>query len=396
MARGRIFLLLGLVAVALGLRVSALSIDGHAGDVRIMAGWAERMAHVGPWRFYDDSIAIYPTLLYPLWLLGATLDADALRLAVSALSIPFDLAIGALLFVLGNSGGRRDAAVVAALYLLNPAVLLAGPAWGQVDSAGTLPYLGALLASGAGRHGIAGGLAVVAGLVKPQFGLVLLPVIAVATLRARGERRLGPVARAGLGAVIGYVLVAVPLALHPWRFLGLLSHAANVQPQTSLHAFNPWGLLVGFDVPDEPYIGVASVLLLLGLGGSLLGLRRGTDPASILASGALLVLAFYFLPTRVHERYLFPAMAVLAPFAAASGARLIAYVALSAGFAASLVYALEQTTSFALPAPMAAAVTSPAAVWAIGLVMSGAALAWVWLIGVRRPSLPPAWAGPGP
>ena len=389
-------MLLGLVALALGLRALALGVDGHAGDVRIMAAWAERMAEVGPWRFYDDSIAIYPTLLYPLGLLGVTLDGDALHLAVSALSIPFDLAIGALLFVLGSPRGGRDAAVVAALYLLNPAVLLAGPAWGQVDSAGTLPYLGALLASAAGRHGIAGGLAVVAGLVKPQFGLVLLPVIVVATLTARGERRLGPVARAGLGAVIGYVLVAVPLALHPWRFLGLLSYAANVQPQTSLHAFNPWGLFVGFDMPDEPYIGVASVLLLLGLGGSLLGLRRGTDPASVLASGALLVLAFYFLPTRVHERYLFPATAVLAPFAAAGGARLIAYVALSAGFAASLIYALERTTSFALPAPMAAAVTSPAAVWAIGLVMIGAAVAWVWLIGVRRPSLPPAWAGPGP
>ena len=384
----RLLLLLALLAPALGLRLLALGIAGHDGDVRVMAGWAERMAEVGPWSFYDGSSAIYPALLYPLWLLGAALDGEALHLAIKGLSIPFDLAIGALLFWFGLSRGTRWAAGISALYLFNPGALLAGPVWGQVDSAGTLAYLAALLASAARRDGLAAGLAVVAGLVKPQFGLVALPILAVAIIRAVRSRRAAPAVNAFIGLVAGYALIAVPLALHPGRYLPLLTDAATRQPQTSLNAFNPWGLLVGFDLPDGPYVGIGSVLLLLGLAGALIGLRRGTDVANILAAGALVVLAFYFLPTRGHERYLFPAIAVLAPFALNGRAELGAYLAMSIGFGASLVYALETTTSFALPAPIAALLTSSAGIWAIGLVLIASAVAWAWMLGVRSPRLP--------
>jgi hypothetical protein len=108
----------------------------------------------------------------------------------------------------------------------------------------------------------------------------------------------------------------------------------------------------------------------------------------VLAVGTALVLAFYFLPTRVHERYLFPALALLAPFALAGWRELVSYVALSLGFAASLLYALHETTPFNLPEPWAAAITSHAGVWAIGLVLIGSGVAWAWLLVVRRPRLP--------
>lgn len=63
----------------------------------------------------------------------------------------------------------------------------------------------------------------------------------------------------------------------------------------------------------------------------------------ILAVGLFVIFAFYFLPTRVHERYLFPAMAVLAPLAAGNWRVLVAYLLLTAGFAASMLYALVDT-----------------------------------------------------
>jgi hypothetical protein len=378
-----------LLLIGLVVRVGALPFEGHSGDVAIMARWAERMAEVGPWRFYEGDGSIYPALLYPLWALATDLDGPALDLAIKGLSIPFDIVIGVVLYVFVRERATELAGLAAAAaYLLNPAVILAGPVWGQVDSAGTLAFLGALLASGYRRDGIAGGLAVAATFCKPQFGLVVLPVLLVAAIRARRERSLGTLGRAAGGMAVGWLVIGLPLALHPMRYLELLSNTAGQQPSTSLHAFNPWGLLVGFGVPDSGYVLIGAVALLAGVVAVLSGLRRGDDMTTILAVGAMLVIAFYFLPTRVHERYLFPAMALLVPFAVANAGQLIAYLVMATGFAASLLYTLHDITAFELPAGLASALVTPAGVWAIGLTLMISAVAWTWLLLVRVPHLP--------
>lgn len=386
--RGLLLLIL-LLTVSVAVRIAALQVEGHTGDVRVTAGWAERMAEVGPWRFYEGSGSIYPALLYPLWALGSALDGEAVLLAIKGLSIPFDIAIGIGLHALMRRRSDEPTALaVAALYLLNPATLLAGPVWGQVDSAGTLPYLATLAALAARRVGLAGGLAVVATMVKPQFGLVVLPVLIVAGMRTRAVASWRPLIRAVGGMAGTYLVLAAPLALHPIRYLGMLAETAVRQPMTSLNAFNPWGLFVGFERDDAPYVGIGSLLLVVGVAVSLAALPRRPDLAVVLAAGAALVLAFYFLPTRVHERYLFPALALLAPFALAGWRELLSYVALSLGFAGSLLYALHQTTPFDLPEPWAAWITGDAGVWVIGLVLIGSGVAWAWLLVVRRPRLP--------
>jgi dolichyl-phosphate-mannose-protein mannosyltransferase len=379
-----------LLAIGLGLRLVLLDVDGHAGDVRVMLGWAERMADAGPGGFYDDRSSLYPALLYPLWLLGSLLDGEALRLAVKGLSIPFDAVLGVLLYVLVRSSGPLPALAASALYLLNPATLLAGPVWGQVDSAGTLACVASLGALASRRHGLAGGLSAVAGLLKPQFGFAALVVLVVALLEWRRAGTTRPLAAALLGMVLVTVMVAAPLALDPLRYMGILEATAVRHPETSLHAFNAWGLLVGFGVPDDPYVGIGGVLLVVGIAGAITGLRRRPDLAVVLGVGAVLALAFYFLPTRIHERYLFPAVALLAPFAVTGGVQLAAYAAISAAFAASLLYTLHETTAFTLPAGVAAWLVTPVGVWAIGLVLIASALAWSWMLVVRRPPWRPA------
>ena len=377
-----------LVVLGVAIRVAVLGVDGHGGDIAVMSAWAERMAEVGPCAFYAGAESIYPALLYPLWALGSTLDGDALAIAVKGLSIPFDVGIGLLLVAALRRAGTGPALGAAALYLLNPATIVAGPVWGQVDSAGTLAYLGSLVALAARRPVAAGALATIGGMMKPQFGLVALVVLASTLVEWRRGRGWRPVAGAAAGMAGAYVALATPLALHPLRYLELLERAATRQPETSLHAFNPWGLFVGFSIPDQPYVGLGTLLLMIGLAGSLLGLRRRADLAVLLGVGAVAALAFYFLPTRVHERYLFPALALLAPFAVTGLREVLAYGAISIGFLASLLYALHETTSFRVPQPAAGWLTSDAGIWAIGLVLMTSAVAWAWLLVVRRPRWP--------
>ncbi|HSM37832.1 MAG TPA: hypothetical protein VK838_00740, partial [Candidatus Limnocylindrales bacterium] len=98
------------------------------------------------------------------------------------------------------------------------------------------------------------------------------------------------------------------------------------------------------------------------------------------AVGAFVIFAFYFLPTRVHERYLFPAMAVLAPLAAVSWRVLGPYLALSAGFTLSLLYVLVDTTPFSLPPDWQEALVTRPMVWTLSVVLITAAATLVVLL----------------
>jgi dolichyl-phosphate-mannose-protein mannosyltransferase len=389
----------GLLLVALVLRLAVLPFPGHSGDVGVMSRWAENLAAFGPLSFYQHDTAIYPALLPFLWPLGLALDAPDLTVAIKAVSIPFDLLLGVLLYLV--VANRTDAArglLAAGLYLINPAAIIAGPLWGQVDAAGTLLYVGALVALSVHRFALAGGLAMLAGLAKPQFGLVALPVAIVAIQRWRQGDGLRPLGRAAAGGAVAGIGICLFAGLTPWRWFELFRDTAEFHQETSLGAFNIWALLVGFEVPDEPYVVIGGILLVAGVIGALLPLRRGHDLATLLAVGLMLAFAFYFLPTRVHERYLFPALAVAAPFAAVDRASLAAYLGLSLGFALSLLRVLVLTTSFRFYPELDAMLASDLMVWVIGLTLIGSALTLIrlTLTGAGDPLNAPSEASAAP
>jgi dolichyl-phosphate-mannose-protein mannosyltransferase len=380
-----------LLAGGLAIRLAVLDAPGHYGDAVVSGRWADNMARYGPWDFYRHDGAIYPALLYAYWPIGVLLDGAAQARAVKGLSIPFDLAIGVVTYLAARHFvGPLRALVAPALYLLNPAVLLAGPVWGQVDAAGTLAYALALLALAGRRFALAGASAVVALLVKPQFGLVLLPLAVVALLRWRSTRSLAPIVRAALGGGVAYALVALPLRMDPISYLGRVVGAGSFKEMSSANAANLWGLVQGYGIPDGGLVYVGGVLLLMGLTAALLPLLRRQDLWMILSVGVFVVFAFYFLPTRVHERYLFPAMAILAPLAAANWSVFAGYLLLTAGFAASLLFALVDTTPFRLWPWLDSLVTLPVArIWiSLTLIATAATLTLLLMVQRGRTSAP--------
>jgi Gpi18-like mannosyltransferase len=382
-ARWTAFVLAGLLLVGLVVRLQVMNIPGHGGDIAVIARWAARLAQYGPWDFYDHDSSVYPLLLYFYWPLGVLFRGDALLHAVKGLSIPFDLALAIVLYAIARRlTTDRRALLAPALYLLNPAVLLAGPIWGQVDAAGALAYVAALWVVAADRSSAAGALAVLAALAKPQFGLVALPVIATAILRGRRGARWRPLALSGLGAFAAYVVVALPLRLTPALYVEQVRFVGSEQRSTSLNAPNPWGMLIGYKIPDGGLFWVGAGLLLIGLAVALLPLWRRRDLPTILAVGLFVVFAFYFLPTRVHERYLFPAMAVLAPLAAANWRVLGLYLILTAAFALTLMSKLVTTPSsrFSLPPDLEHLLVQRTAVVWSGLIMLGVVAALVVLL----------------
>lgn len=386
-----------LLAAGLAIRLAVLDLPGHPGDANVIGRWADSLAGLGPWGFYGPDGSIYPALLYVYWPIGALLDGADQARAIKGVSIPFDLAVAVVVyFVAARLVGNGRALIAPALYLFNPAVLLAGPVWGQVDAAGTLAYLAALLALAGRRFGLAGAFAVMALMIKPQFGLVLLPVVTAAVIAWRASHSLAPMVRGFVGGLAAYLVIAIPLRLDPITYAGYVIGAGGFKDMSSANAANIWGLFHGYKIPDGGLLYVGAALLLLGLAAALLPLRRRRDLVTILAVGLFVIFAFFFLPTRVHERYLFPAMAVLAPLAAASWRLLAAYLVMTVAFAASLLYALVDTlkgtaTPFTVWPWAEDLVTQPMArIWISSTLIVTAVVVVVLLVRAPGPGRPPA------
>ena len=346
--------LVGLLVVAALIRIAGLVTPGHGGDLTAFVQWAEGAARVGLSGYYaHGGDSNYPPMLYLLWPLGIALDGADLMFVIRTLSIPFDLALGWLLYelVARATGRERQGLIAAAFYLLNPAVIIVGPMWGQVDGMGALPMVASIVAVARGRPFLAGALAVAAGLVKPQFGIAAFTLLGLGLfwLRAPEDRRR--LALLGLGAVVAFAVLLLPLGLGPFGYAGIMSDTFTRYPYISQFGFNPWGMVFGFGDRDDQWVRLGTALGALGIAGSLWLLRRRRDLVGLLGVSVLVGLAIYFLPTRVHERYLFGALAFLAPLAVLERRLLWPFVTLSVVFFGTLVYVLVTSPYRILPTP---------------------------------------------
>ncbi|HEV8535758.1 MAG TPA: phospholipid carrier-dependent glycosyltransferase [Candidatus Limnocylindria bacterium] len=397
----------GVIAIGVLIRLAAVRAQGFPTDVGTFQAWAERLAEIGPGRFYDPSyFSDYPpAFLYVLWLLGAFLDGEPLRLAVKAISIPADIGIAVLAArLLWRSAGRSTGIAAAALWSLQPGPIFAGPYWGQVDAVGTLPLFASLVAAGSRRWWLAGMLAALAALVKPQFGIGLFVIVVAAAIEFVRDARWRPIAAVTATAAATAYLLAVPFwGPDPVRITNelaaLVRGASETYPYTSLYAFNGWSVFFEFWKPDDALVRWGAALLIAGLIASSLPLWWRRDTATVLACGVLAALAFYFLPTRAHERYLFPVFALALPLAAARTRLFPPYATLALGFAATLYFAFtryQQYVDLRVPEIIEATLFGRNGQIAIALLMMAAAayLAWRLARGDARLESDSGWSLP--
>ncbi|HEX2194050.1 MAG TPA: phospholipid carrier-dependent glycosyltransferase [Candidatus Limnocylindria bacterium] len=305
---------------------------------------------------------------------------------------------------LAGWSGARIGLVAAAIYIFNPATIFDSAIWGQVDSVGTLVLLLTLYFLARGWTEASAVAAVAAMLIKFQFAL-LIPVVAIVGLkrhalgrssdplhhgRPDGLRVLTSLA-AGFGTLVLGILpfnmaLYTPLAGgDPRGLLGILpdadpvrslvgkfTEAADTYHGLTINAFNlwrnPWSELGdtitwGCDSPAQNCVEGAGVALSVGstlitwqaVGAVLFGVvalialwqvARRDDPAGLLDGSLLLAVAFFALPTRVHERYLFPAIALAAPLVARGGRWVLVYAVLTVSLFTNMYWVYTADWSF--------------------------------------------------
>src|SRR6266540_4073716 len=330
----------GLVAmfvVAFAIRVALAPHFGFYGDLRLFQMWATRLDEVGPHKFYvAGQFADYPPgYLYVLWLLGKLSAVPGYLL----LKLPAIFADLALAWLAGTLAARIAPAslkerwpvrtLVAASVLFNPAVIGLSAVWGQVDVVPACFVLGSLLLLFTGprvlqREIAAFLLFAVAIAMKPQSGFVL-PVMLYALYRRYLHRRPRPelidgalsIALSGVLALSIWAVSGLAFGLGPVKLYRFYKQSASVYPVTSANAFNLWGV-VGFWRSDSSYKIVGTLLLIAGIVFVLWrthrAIERGAHEGRVLtvAAATVSLLAYTFL-TRMHERYMFLALAALAP-----------------------------------------------------------------------------------
>jgi Gpi18-like mannosyltransferase len=335
--------------------------------------------------FYDvqqEAADHLPGDLWIMWVIASgyhMLSADSgfqsfsFALLVKLVPAAADLGIGLVLFLLGRRLASTSAGLLAAAaFLLNPASIFLTSLWGQWDPVSAFLMLLALWLLL--RHSVAWSFPVLtyAALIKPQLALMgplfalalfhryVLPHIGSAKCRGAGSAAepLARLARRATAAVATSALVAlaVPLPFDVglpalgarWSLFDRLGYSSNAHPWAWLNQFSMWALWAPHPerwVPDN----LPSVfgLTYRTWGYSLLAIayavilwyywRRGSDRALLWAVLAT-AFALFMLPTRMHSRYLFPAIPCLALAAAIAPRLWWLYAALSLTFLANLVW----------------------------------------------------------
>jgi Gpi18-like mannosyltransferase len=368
-AGGKLSLLLAGAAL---LRVAlAVTTRGYAADITTFSAWAGHAAD-GLAAFYSPGyFADYPPgYIYMLWLigklrlmLGIDFDAPVFLVLLKLPAILADIATAGLLFRLGcRSWSAKNSLALAALYAFNPAVILDSAVWGQVDSVLMLPILVGVMLLETAPAG-AGAACAVALLIKPQALIFApFPILWFGSRLLRRERHAAADLLVFSGTAIAiFCLAILPFAVHesPGWIITKYGNTLASYPYATLNAFNLFALTGGNLVP----VGQRFLLFSYGAWGDIfivlivlftaMVMLRGKEPSRLWYAPLFLSASVFVMTAKMHERYLFPALALGLGFHIITRDRLA--LLLFAGFSttqflnAAHVLALSHANVYAVP-----------------------------------------------
>jgi Gpi18-like mannosyltransferase len=317
-----------LLLVSLALRLVYLFAPDPVGDLELSARRMGLLYANGLAGAYTGDGDYLPLRLYWLWgmsklvpLLGGSFVAPLPPITMLLIKLPgllTDLATIGLIYCWSRRWQPiRVAAIITAIYALAPPVWINVAWWGQVDAVLMLALLSSVILLERAEGHWSWLCWSLAALIKTQ-AVVIAPLLFMSTLRLHGARGL---VRAG-----GLALATLALLLAPMLLVGQLpgllqSYDGSVGrfPRTTVAAYNLWFLVLdGGSARDTEFVfgGISyriAGMVLFGLVAGLvcLALLRRSDAPARAESAAVLALAFFTLPTQIHERYLYLALAFL-------------------------------------------------------------------------------------
>ena len=312
--------------------ILAYTTHGFSNDIACFAAWADRIFTVGPGNFYSaETFTDYPPgFMYVLYVIGALRSllripyySDFHILLLKLPAILCDMACGFLLYreaVKRLHLSEWQGVCAASVYLFQPAVILNSSCWGQVDSVHTLIVVLMCLFLMDGNMLPAYAVYGLGVLLKPQT-LIFTPVLLVGILdhvflKDFSLRKFFYNLCGGLAVICGMLLLCVPFGLD--AAISQYTSTLGSYEYAAVNAYNFWGLL-GFNWISQDTVflflpcktwGTIAILLIV-LFTFVIALRCRKEPSRYFCLGAFIILTMFLFSVRMHERYMYPGLALL-------------------------------------------------------------------------------------
>ncbi|HEV2171910.1 MAG TPA: phospholipid carrier-dependent glycosyltransferase, partial [Candidatus Binatus sp.] len=360
---------------------------GFGPDVGDYQAWASQIATFGPAHTYQQGFFLdYPPgYLYGLWVVGILAHAigatgDFYRVIIESPAILADFVLAFLMYAFVRRARRPLIAFIAMLMVaLNPPLLYDTVVWGQSDSVMAFVTLLSIVMILERKYEIGWGLAAIAVLVKPQ-GLMMLPVLGFFTIfEAKFETQFSTWITSGFALIAVAIIGILPFQIgQEWNWIiKLYTSTAAYYHETSVNAFNLMALLGGLRQADSNTLaGISFFALGMSLLVPLYGfvvwiLWRSRTPTRLMFASFIAIFGFFMVAPRMHERYLYPAIALAVPLALEASEMLAVFVIITITCLVNLVDVLHilNTVVFLDARDSLAMATSAFNVVALGLAI---------------------------
>ena len=314
-------IIVALVGIGLLLRIAAATLmTGHPFDIMTFKNWASAAANNLTDVYTSGRTSDYPPFyMYILFVIGKLAAIPSMNqycyLLLKLPSMLADIVTACLIFRLARKYVSDNVSILlAAFYIFNPAVLINSTFWGQVDSFFTLLVILSVCMLTQKRMILSAVFITAAILMKPQ-GIIFLPVLFFEILR---QKKISTFMKALIPAVITGGVLILPFALNrgiTWIF-SLFAGTIGEYKYASVNAFNFFGFLGANYKDDSAQLFIFSyriwgiIFIVAVTLFSWFIYVKGRDSKYAPAAALILISGVFIFSSRMHERYLFPVVAL--------------------------------------------------------------------------------------
>lgn len=323
--------------VLLGALVIKLILAGHypgyETDMNCFYGWSDMIYDEGFGKFYYlDAFTDYPPgYMAILWVIEAISRLFSIetytvasRVMIKLVPILADLGAGFILYRMAKEKfSEGTSCLLAGLYVLSPIVVMDSSVWGQVDSVFTLCVLLTGYLCMKGKRIPAYFVFVIGVFIKPQaiiFAPILIwTIIDQVFLKDFSWKKFYTDLIGGICAIGSFFVLSLPFGIE--KVVGQYVDTLGQYPYASVNAYNFWGLFgKNWASQEDTFLflearqwGMVAIFFAVGLSAfAYFRLRKRQDASRYFVSMSILISTMFIFSVRMHERYMFPIVVLLA------------------------------------------------------------------------------------
>lgn len=328
------FILLALAAFVFRIILSGFY-KGFVVDVNCFIGWSEMVFNDGIGAFYTSpTFHDYPPgYMYVLWIIGAirslfNLTSYSSYIAVVLIKMPAiicDILMGYVIYKIASEKlSEYKSLLCSMIFMFSPAVFINSTVWGQVDSVLGLFVLLTVYYIYKKKMPLAYFSFCIGFLIKPQMGFVA-PILALAIIEhvfmnKFSWKKFFYNLFTGL-ASIGFTV----LAIVPFGFKEVVNQYVSTissYQYASVNAYNFWTMLGKNWISQDMYflgipmklwgtVFIVATYALVAVFWFMCWRKRKKDRTKYFFMAAFAIIGIFTLSVRMHERYMFPAIALI-------------------------------------------------------------------------------------